>query len=301
MVSLTEKRPRRAPNKEDDPYLENLDRKKVKLSYQPGYESDSLDEEEGDDDIKLMNEDALELIGKTDEDGEINVVRDTEIQNTHSLNEDNEVQLTSFDLDDELKEGVFDQNGNFIANKPDSESSNEEEVTYDDKVIEKARTQQQRRLLKKKLAVERRRQERKEIDLKKVLNDLVQFLEISETPMEALQRLSKSKNKEAITQTVDLCSLLGKKGYDGYNMSREELMRLYAQLTGQELRVKRTLEDADNETNDDGYEFQYVGYDEIYGPYSREEILDWKESYFKDKEVLIRKIGEEFQSIQELK
>ncbi|ANZ73846.1 BA75_01780T0 [Komagataella pastoris] len=301
MVSLTEKRPRRAPNKEDDPYLENLDRKKVKLSFQPGYESDSLDEEERDDDVKLMNEEALELIGKTDEDGEVNVLSDTEIQNTNSLHDDNEVKITSFNLDDELKEGVFDQNGNFIANDSNSDDSDEEEEIYDDKVIEKARKQQQTRLMKKKLLAEQKRQERKEINLEKVLTDLIHHLEISETPMEALQRLGKLKNKEAITQTVDLCSLLGKKGYDGYNMSREELMRLYAQLTGQQLRVKRTLEDAINEDADGAYEFQYVGYDEVYGPYSREEILDWRESYFKDKEVLVREIGGEFQSIQELK
>lgn len=227
-------------------------------------------------------------------------------------------KLEAFDLKQEATEGAFDIDGNFIR-KNDGELSSDEEWGKEFKKtdISKARKAQLARdeLMKSKSKMKLLVYHTTE----SLLGDLIELLEPSETPLEALQRLNPKKKrrqqkstsddkrrKEIIFKTTEICEeLMNEKAItDVYELSREELMRLYKQETGDAYRpasrgVKRSRDDNDDEVNNDTnidygekkWEFKWIGQNEVNGVYSDYEMNHWKNTYFNDN-VEVRKVGE---------
>ena len=150
-------------------------------------------------------------------------------------------------------------------------------------------------------------------DIAENLRILVQFLEPTETPLEALARLAPKKKgksiseeetlrKEMVFDITEACDRLTNDNDidDVYDKSREELMRLYSRETGQELEprgIKRLREEEDSQE----WEFRWKGEDIVNGPYTVQQMAEWVEHYF-NGDVMVRRVGEnEFVDVNEVR
>ncbi|CAN3363777.1 hypothetical protein DICA2_E14158 [Diutina catenulata] len=117
------------------------------------------------------------------------------------------------------------------------------------------------------------------------LQGLIDMLEPAETALEGIAR--RTKQPDEVTQMTEYCSAL-MSAMDVYDMSREELMRRYTQLTGETFRGTKRKREEEPETQ---WYFRWLGDDTVHGPYSVQEIRDWQENYFESK-VEVRRDGE---------
>lgn len=243
-----------------------------------------------------------------------------------------ELQIEAFNLREEAETGTFDKDMNYVKEK-NSDDENEEDAWMagiKNSEIKKAREAQQKSTIKKS------KLQSSQIPTESLLGNLISLLEPAETPMEALIRLRPNKSrrnkkivdeqqervrKDAVLNLTECCEQLSNhKGiYSVYDLSREELMRLYYKQTGEEFRlrgVKRGIDQMENEdepsqeeitgNESNGYgekiwEYRWVdNRDEILGTYSSYEMNYWKETYF-NNEVEVRRVGqEEFEPISEV-
>ncbi|ODV97751.1 hypothetical protein PACTADRAFT_47610 [Pachysolen tannophilus NRRL Y-2460] len=128
------------------------------------------------------------------------------------------------------------------------------------------------------------------------------------------------QRKAKIEEITLLCNKLIDKGVTNiYDLTREELIRKYKEESGEDYKpisngesgtrgVKRKLDNLYEQKNDEEtqsgskdikYEFKYIGHDEVYGPYSADDIRDWKDNHFEKGTVLIKKINEDYFKILE--
>ncbi|GBL50637.1 hypothetical_protein [Candidozyma auris] len=225
-----------------------------------------------------------------------------------------EVTIEAFDLREEAEKFEFDKNMNVVRQKDDSQKEEAWLIDVNAADIEKARLAQAKNQAQTKIRPTR--------CTKELLTDLITALEPSETPLEALSRLApqkkgrKSKNllkhldeklrKQQVYEITGACDeLMNDKGFAKlFDLSREDLMRIYRQETGSDYKFdrgqKRTFDDAEIEDDetvnviDYGpkiWEFRWKGDDQVNGPYSSYEMNYWKVNYFND-DVMIRKKGE---------
>lgn len=239
------------------------------------------------------------------------------------------LKIESFDLEQEEKDGKFDEEGNYIRNdSSDSENDNQ------DHWIDESNNAD---ILKAKKAQEKREEKEKEklkalefSSIEDILFKLISLLEPAENPLEALsrfqsirksQRKNKSNSNEDIGKSVfeitGYCdSLINEKGLtNAYDLTREELMRQYKSESGidyqQQTRgLKRKMSDEsdkeepsakdDSYYNDKVWEYKWADEEEIHGVFSSYEMNYWVDTYFDDS-VIARKIGEEeFKKIKTL-
>ncbi|KAF8002338.1 hypothetical protein HF325_003303 [Metschnikowia pulcherrima] len=217
-----------ASDKEDPVDDDSSDKKKR------GFDIDEFEEEQGLKDY-IFNE---ELDGNTPEIAEKDDLKDSR----------NQIQMEAFNLREEVESGKFDQDMNYIQGKKDSDDEEEPwmaEASAED--ILKARKAQESNSFTENKPL------RVVLD---ILQDLISLLEPAETSMEALSRLRPAKRKRAknlkseadqarknmVFKITECCeSLVNEKGISSaYDMSREELMRAYAQETGQSYQAKGT-------------------------------------------------------------
>ncbi|KAK9344986.1 hypothetical protein V1522DRAFT_408865 [Lipomyces starkeyi] len=175
-------------------------------------------------------------------------------------------QLEAFNMRADLEDGQFDANGTFIR-RPDADSKTEEmhdgwlDGVSRREIRAAAKADEVRRERERVADAERRRDE-EERPASALMDALLCELDVTETPMEALQRLGPGKKKkwgnnkrkqhevetdeerqkerrrkesvETITDAAD--KLMSRSVPDIYDMPREQIARLYARDTGQEWR-----------------------------------------------------------------
>ncbi|KAH3680137.1 hypothetical protein WICMUC_000538 [Wickerhamomyces mucosus] len=261
--------------------------------------------------IKLLNEEELrEELGVEGEDYEkISDVEDSE------SDEVKKPKLDAFNIKEELKEGRFDEAGNYIRITKDSDD--EEKELKDEEWYEGLKKKDFRKAKKAQEDREKQRIEKQNLrsieKLENLLIDLISILEPVESSIEALQRFSaKPKKKKAkwtneerskedersktVMKITELCeNIIGKGISDVYDLEKEELMLIYKQETGEQ--YKKPVEvKADNDVeishlNDNIlWEFRWLEDNQIHGPYSNSEMTYWKDNYFGNR-VEVRKVG----------
>lgn len=110
------------------------------------------------------------------------------------------------------------------------------------------------------------------------LHQLIELLEPAETPLEALTRCA--ADTETVIKLTECCNVL-LLSFDVYDALKEELLRRYSRETGKEFRgTKRRLE---TDTDDDQWYFRWIGDDEVHGPYSRDQMVEWKYHHFENQ------------------
>lgn len=226
-------------------------------------------------------------------------------------------KIEPFDLQEEEKDGKFDEDGIYIRNdNSDGEGKEEVWMTMKKSDIKQAKEAQ--------LARERMDRQKKlqssgeQAPTDELLSKLIDLLEPSDTPMETLAKFaprkisrnlkraqikdeSEQRRRRIVIELTELCDkLINDKGMsDIYDLSREELMRKYYLETNIDLRkssrgIKRAREEPSDEETDYGakiWEFKWIGQDDVNGPYSEYEMYHWSNSYFEDN-VIVRKVGE---------
>lgn len=217
------------------------------------------------------------------------------------------VEVEAFNLQDEVNSGKYDQDMNYVGKK-DSDDEQEEDAW----ILDASKTD----VLKAKKAqvAQQQRQQAAEStqSTAEILDQLIPLLDPAESPMEALARLrppkkgksDKPHRKETVYTITECCELLvSKKGVsDAYDLSREELMRLYQRETGEVYQargVKRTALDME-EAGDAKWEFRWIGDPAVHGPYSAYEMQYWKESYFEGNVEVRLQNEETFRPVAEV-
>ncbi|CCE79701.1 Piso0_001785 [Millerozyma farinosa CBS 7064] len=272
-------------------------------------------------------------VGKEQLDYYTNIETYESIEDIHNLKNKKAPKIEEFNLRKEEEEGRFDEDGNYVENE---EEENPEDAIWtgmrkeDYERARKARENRDKKILER----QKRETPYSTYSTNKLIGILIETLEPSETCYEALGRLAprhkrnrKEKmnfqddqdRKKKITKITGVCeALMNEKAIPRiYEMSREEIMRLYKQETGDEYSLgtnvkKRKREGSDTEEEEeDGkrdenngvhkeWEFKWNEESNINGPYTADEITYWRDTYF-DENVLVRKVGEEsFHPINEI-
>lgn len=296
-------------------------RSKKDLAVIVGEDSSEEEEEEaepggavdadGDDDMFADLEEEAEKLDEADDAGpqekevrllEVEEILKLEENDIESVAEDGGVKFTSFGLKEELEEGKFDENENFVRHDQDKDLDQDnwlEGINKSD--IDRAKKSHELRAEQEKLS-------RKNVQFEPIgdlLGSLIPELLPSETPKELLQRIhlanKKKKLKEVRARISELTGtinkILAKGGFEGiYDMTKEQLMRHYKNETGKEMVMvsgkKRNIDQVDRYedlNSDKVWEFKWLNKENIYGPYTWKEINGWKNSYFKGN-VEVRRI-----------
>jgi CD2 antigen cytoplasmic tail-binding protein 2 len=221
-----------------------------------------------------------------------------------------EPKLESFNLESDLEEGRFDEAGNFIRSAQDSAAHQDQWLeNLSKKEIHRAREAHLNRLAQEEFA------EENFMAKCDILSNLIDLLEVGETPLEALQRhnskrprSNKNRNKKSKEQaavdtegaaqrkraieTITECSdRLLQLGIDNaYELTREELSRDYKRETGDNYVDRKRKRSPSPEGPQNSWEFKWSNDDdEIHGPYSTQEMLAWLEHGYFNESVVIRK------------
>jgi CD2 antigen cytoplasmic tail-binding protein 2 len=219
-----------------------------------------------------------------------------------------EPKLDAFHLRNDLEEGDFDEEGNFIRNAEDEMAHQDTWLEgISSKSIKKAKEAHESRIQSEPLETFEPKSD--------TLVKLVPLLQPAETPMEALQRLAPkrpARKKHATTKTVvdglhnqeelgrkqDVETITGccEKLLDGgvqnaYELSREELSRMYQRETGETVPDLKRKRDSDSAPTVE-WEFQWEGADQVYGPYPTAHMIEWQEAGYFDERARIRQVGE---------
>lgn len=226
-----------------------------------------------DSDEKGFNMDEFEKehqLGKYDPDGE-----DGEVLVQGGYEEPSEIPIESFDLRREHQEGTFDEEMNYHKNI-NSDSENEEDIWMAG--VDKSDISEASRRAK---ASKARPQVRAKRDLEESLKILIDILDRTETPLEALARFgqkSKTKprkgshrssttarsqsDKDAIFSITEACDDLEEDVIsDIYEKSREELMRMYSRATGEDIQLRGTKRSRDDESDTEERDVKTSGID----------------------------------------
>lgn len=127
------------------------------------------------------------------------------------------------------------------------------------------------------------------------LPQLIELLEPAETPLEALTRCS--ANSEVVIKLTECCNVLLSL-FDVYDALKEELLRRYAREHGQEFRGTKRRRDEDDDPENEWY-FRWVGDETVHGPYSHEQMVEWKHHHFEGQVEVRRSPEGEFVPIDE--
>lgn len=205
-------------------------------------------------------------------------------------------KMESFNLKQDLEEGKFDQEGNFVKNAQD-------EKEHQDQWLDG--------VSKKDIAAAKRAQEsRKESAASKpivskvdLLQQLSEVLQSGESSISALARLGKERKKlkgdekkvmvQQIEKLTEYCdALLSRDMSNIYDLTREEVQKEYCLLTGQSIKdLKRKVDEIEDEEEDEEWVFRWAEGEEVHGPFTVTMMKGWSEGYFTD-DVQVRKVGE---------
>lgn len=248
-----------------------------------------------------------------------------EDEHNHKRPPKREPKLDAFNLKEEQSEGRFDIDGNFIrADNSDDEQDNNWLDGIKKKDIKKAkRAQEKRDKLRKEY-----QSKQENFSVEELLFNLITLLQPVEAPMEALQRLNKSKpkkkskkvevtdeekqkeeeRKSAVIKITEYAERLIECGFqDIYELEKEDLILKYKEESGKQYVRPKTLEKDQEHNNEEAetqvskkWEFRWENDEQIHGPYGSHEMNYWKNNYFQDK-VEVREVGQsEFINISKL-
>lgn len=303
---------------------------KLTQTTRDSFDSDGEDDHVSSKNYELENDDDGNddgfSIGKEQLDYYTNIENYELIENINHIKDKKAPKIEEFNLRKEEEEGRFDEDGNYVENE---EEENPEDVIWtgmkkeDYEKVRKAQENRDKKILER----QKRETPYSTYSTGKLIGILIEILEPTETCYEALGRLApqhkrkrkEKKNfqddpdrKEKITKITGVCeALINEKAVSGiYEMSREEMMRLYKQETGDEYSLstnvkKRKREGSDTEDEDHDrendeknntlrkeWEFKWNEELDINGPYTTDEITYWRDTYF-DENVLVRKVGDD--------
>jgi CD2 antigen cytoplasmic tail-binding protein 2 len=227
-------------------------------------------------------------------------------------------KIEKFNLRQEQAEGVFTDDGGYIrkAADPRAHQDNWMDGLTKGQIRRAAEGMEKQR--QRELEVERREAEEMAIAATERLAFLIRSLKPTETPLKALARLNQEKKKkwqpsqkwkkskmqvdrediseedaekvkeqiEAITSACDKLLALGNSNI--YSTSRERLIMLYQEDTGERFRERPAQQ---SETNK--WEYKWPGTDEVHSSFSSEEMRGWKAGGFFGDGVLCRRAGSE--------
>lgn len=226
-------------------------------------------------------------------------------------------KVDAFNMKAEQEEGRFDEAGNYVRKAFDPDAAQDswlEGVSKKD--IKKAKAAHD------KLAAERKARERQEdsIITSEVLSSLISWLEVGETPMEALARHGKAipkkkpinkwnrkkkeqemdveadpnqeaaaaRAKEAIDVITECATRLTNRNFeDMYDLPRENIMRHYKAETGEDWVKAKSA-------GDEAWEFHWINAEAeaINGPYDTARMRAWDESGQFAAGAEFRRVGE---------
>lgn len=304
MFGGSDKEPENQPGNEKD---------QVKLLDMAAFEKqEELDIEENHAGSGLYGEDDEDETDATENNANIDYFVDPDGKNISKSAKLQEPKLEAFHLRNDLEEGDFDADGNFIRKAGDAEAHHDswlEDVSKDD--MKRAREAQ----LKRATDAAASANSSQFIPKSQLLSKLIALLEIGETPLEALQSLNKHKparrtrkNKPAelseeeaaaekqrtakVEQITEYTDKLADTGItEAFDLTREQLAREYHKEVGEpyvDLKRKRS---ASPEPREVQWEFKWEGADDIHGPYSSEEMASWAAHNYFDERVSVRKVG----------
>ena len=237
-------------------------------------------------------------------------------------------RLDAFNLLDEEEEGRFDESGNFVRKAMDPDAVND---SWLDGLSKK-----DLRLAKEAEAKREEDRKRKAMESDAVLTSdslstLLAHLETGETPLEALQRLGKSKTKEikvpkwkqkrmknkmdidepnggtaeedpaetarkaaveAITGASD--AIYSRDQHDIYDTERELLLRQYKRETGEDWKAPAPA-NAENDAQGGMWEYRWSDKrdgGENHGPYDGPTMKSWNEAGYFGEGVEYKKVGD---------
>uniref|UniRef100_A0A060TGG5 ARAD1D23474p n=1 Tax=Blastobotrys adeninivorans TaxID=409370 RepID=A0A060TGG5_BLAAD len=272
------------------------------------------DEDEDEEDVREDNVDVEYFVNPGGEE-------EHEKKNGRDLKKSSrrEPKLEAFNLRSDLEEGQFDEQGNFIRNAADSEAHHDQWLeNVSKKDISAARRAHERQQAKN--AADQKRLKR--LSKHQALSNLIESLNVGESSLEALQRLSppkrnRGRNKkdsqksdeteasrkqtvEVITDSVESLQMLMSMGSnDVYDLTREELQREYQRETGEayvSLKRKRSDSERENDLNpgeEQEWVFQWEGSDEVHGPYDRATMVAWDEDGYFDDRMKAKPVGQD--------
>ncbi|KAH3660168.1 hypothetical protein OGAPHI_007373 [Ogataea philodendri] len=217
------------------------------------------------------------------------------------------VKIEAFNLKQEMDEGVFDENGNYVR----KEEVSEDEEWLDDvnkEDIKKAQLAQAQQEAERKRQHKAKRDRLGGADLDEAIMAIVELTEKTESIMELLQRLNgEAKNfkkqgqstpeKQAraqIARVMDSVEVLETRFNGVYDLTREELCRKLSSSAVYERKRKRDDETDSLEEQVPLWEYRWLGDTEIHGPFDSETMEAWRESYFSENPIEFRKGDEPF-------
>ncbi|AQZ18983.1 LIN1 (YHR156C) [Zygosaccharomyces parabailii] len=266
-----------------------------------GYESDSFDEDDSDDDTMRSDvqqkpkDSANDSIPVSDSENEDQGGMPPD-QSTYDLDFENSklvedsVPLEAFNIKEENKHGSFDTDGNYIRAKNDEQdAANDQDQWIEDvkdvnSVLASQKTYERR--VRQKEAEQRRKIRHYMID--EALSRLQYFIKSSDTVLTALARFNQLRNCgepegyiiNAINFVTEVIDILERKGIkDVYGLTRLELRNL-------------AKEESISESAIDNYKTKLWSFkwiekpDAVHGLYTNYQMQYWKENYFHNKVIV---------------
>lgn len=241
----------------------------------------------------------------------------------------NAPKLEAFNLREEMEDGRFDQEGNYIRKAGDPDAVHDNWLDgLSKKEIKKAAEAHEKR----EAEARQQRMEADRVSVADLLRTLILHLEKAETPLEALSRLGKSqtkpkkkipqwklkkmkggdgmdvdqnqpedpeqvKIKEAIRAITDAADKLLARDYEEvYDQEREMLVREYRRETGEDwVEPRQASEEQDNKAAaaNQSWEFRWTdGRDgAVQGPFDGAMMKAWQEAGYFGEGVEFRSVG----------
>ncbi|QLQ78766.1 hypothetical protein HG537_0B01150 [Torulaspora globosa] len=267
-----------------------------------GYESDSSDDEDSD------NETVSKLDGKekvpennTEDDmfkidqGSRNMSNDqydediiNDSPDTH-LPDDGDIKVEAFNLEQEREEGCLDEAGNYIPTKEHDEDALQDQDLWinDFKDVQKAAASQKHAETSRRIENRKVQQSSRHYMIDEALLRFYFFLSHDGTIIDSLAKLNKRRKTghqyvlNSINYISDLINILEQKGLeDVYLLSRSEVATSYKEEC---LNDSAVIDDCKSLI----WSFRWLSKPTVvYGPYTNYQMQRWKSSYFKDNVVV---------------
>ncbi|SJM88068.1 uncharacterized protein ZBIST_4257 [Zygosaccharomyces bailii] len=265
-----------------------------------GYESDSFDEDDSDDDTGRGNaqkrkDSANDSIPASDRENEDqgSAPPDQSINNLDGENSklaEDSVPLEAFNIEEENKHGSFDADGNYIrARNDEHDASNDQDQWIEDvKDVSGALASQKtyERMVRQKEDEQRRKG--RHYMIHEALSRLQYFVKSSDTVLTALARFNQLRNCgeperyiiNAINFVTEVTDILQRKGIkDVYGLTRLELRN----LAKEESIAEPVIDNYKTKL----WSFKWIEKpDVVHGLYTNYQMQYWKENYFHNKVII---------------
>lgn len=251
------------------------------------YETD--DNTDKEDDTRTCKMDMIEFRKEFIEDTGKD---DTLDENTAGISLPKQNNVVSFDVKDEMENGFFDKDGNYIENKDNTSQSEDEFTTSMDlDEIEKNQLKQLNNYKKLRLRKRKLQLQKRQLLTNDALLRLYYLIPTDLTVLETLASFNNLRAKETkefkflisngIDYLTELVDILQQKNIDSiddiYNWTRQDISQL---LKDESLEPDFRIDNY----NSKNWSFKWFKkMDKLQEPYSNHEMQYWKDTYFNGK------------------